>query len=247
MTMSDITIVDETDNYLVVEKPHSLATVPLSYHDDKTTLLSMLAGDYPEILGDRYEGYVLHRLDTETRGLVLIARNETFYRHMLKEQKEGRFIKHYHALCSYKEPKEGYPSFPFLLSSHKVADITSSFRAYGVGRRQVRPVSTTSSLFARKKSGSSEYVSSVLLLESENGRTLCDISLDKGFRHQVRSHLAWASLPIIGDKIYHGKEHQVLHLISYKVGFYNLIDRSRVEYCLYEDGTDPFCDTRYKE
>ena len=246
MNVNDINILDVNENYIVVEKPHSLPTVPLSYHDDKETLLSLIAQKYPEVLGTTYEGFTLHRLDTDTRGLVVIARNENWYNYLLEQQKLGRFIKHYSALTTSKNLSKGYPSFPFTISTERIVDITSSFRAYGVGRKEVRPVSQGSSTFAQKKGSSSIYTTSVITKKVSEEHTLCTISLDKGFRHQVRSHLAWASMPIIGDPIYGGKGHSLLHLISYKVGFYDGITSKRVEYRLYDEDSNPFEQLEYK-
>ncbi len=240
MKASDIPILDVTDNYIVVEKPHLLATVPLSYHDDKVTLLSLMSERFPEIQGESYEGYVLHRLDTGTRGLVLIARNEKWYRYMNEQQREGRFIKHYYALTTHKNPTNGYPAFPYRLIDHQIVDIISSFRPYGVGRKEVRPVSQGSSPFAKKKKGGTLYTSSVCIEDVYQGKTLYNVSLDKGFRHQVRSHLAWAASPLIGDDLYQGEEHPLLHLIAYKIGFYESPFGKRVEYTLVKEGENPF-------
>ncbi|MFA7168381.1 MAG: pseudouridine synthase, partial [Sphaerochaetaceae bacterium] len=76
--MENYSIVAESRDWLVADKPSGLPTVPLkSDAPEKDTLLSRVAKEYPEILDigrNPWEGGVIHRLDTLTSGLVLIAR-----------------------------------------------------------------------------------------------------------------------------------------------------------------------------
>ncbi|NCB02076.1 MAG: RNA pseudouridine synthase [Spirochaetia bacterium] len=242
-------IIAETPHYLIVSKNHELPSVPLKNERDSDTLLSQVALRYPEILFKDHEGGVLHRLDNSTRGLVLIARTIDAYNYFKEEQKQGRFKKTYHALSTNDEnEKLGYPSIEIDFQKENPIELHSSFRPYGRGRKEVRPVTEDSHIFNKRKSSPNAYTSLITYIgEQGHNKHLFVVTLTKGFRHQVRSHLAWASFPIIGDSLYGGKEHPLLHLIASKIQFYDYNNNQLREYSLFEDGINPFQEPLYKE
>ncbi|MFA6785512.1 MAG: pseudouridine synthase, partial [Sphaerochaeta sp.] len=146
-----LTVVYEDPAFLVVDKQADLPTVPLK--DDppeKQTLLSLVSRNYPEVLSvcgkNIWEGGVLHRLDTATSGLVVVARTKDAYASLQSIQKADLFWKEYTALSSsFKEPElPGFPAYPYenpYVCGGKEVTIGSLFRRYGENRREVRPVS----------------------------------------------------------------------------------------------------------
>ena len=93
--------------------------------------------------------------------------------------------------------------------------ISSKFRPYGKGRKAVRPVTGSSSSVVQAKAGDRVYDTSVLRSgENNEGRKLYSCSLDSGFRHQVRCHLAWMGFPIVGDTVYGGAPAEHLRLAA---------------------------------
>ncbi len=87
--MSQPSVIAETPQYIIVDKPHGIATVPLKKGSDMPTLLDIVGDRYPEVLGDTHEGFTLHRLDTATRGLVMFARSPESYAVFHEMQKRG--------------------------------------------------------------------------------------------------------------------------------------------------------------
>lgn len=177
----------ETKDFVIVYKPHGLPTVPLKsqFQDGTDTLLTRTGKNFPDILKPLtpsfWEGGTVHRLDTATAGLVLFARNKAFMDHILSEQQAGRFLKTYRAVCT-----TGPSSCePFVISSY--------FRAYGPGRKMVKP--ETDSLKADSKV---LYTTEVLCVENN----VFTVRIARGFRHQIRAHLAWKGFPIEGDSLY---------------------------------------------
>ncbi len=195
--------------YVIVDKPRNLPSAPISPSDTENALSEALSL-YPEIKmvhGKKECEYgLLHRLDTETEGLLLIAANQDFYDFMLEEQKEDRFIKYYTAICDIfpenAKTGDGFPTNIFKAESGTI--IQSYFRHYGEGRKSVRPVTENSGKAALKKLGKAKLYStkvvSIEKLTNDTCKVVCSIT--QGFRHQVRCHLAWAGLPICGDKLY---------------------------------------------
>lgn len=244
MLAPSYTLIDETPHFLVISKDHGLPTVPLKKDVSCDSLLKQVSHFYPEVLGVSHEGFILHRLDTATRGLVLIARSIEVYNYFKEEQRLGRFIKTYHATSSWVDTlPPGYPPLDVALDIPGVTEITSSFRPYGKGRREVRPVTDESNRYIQDKGSGRIYSSSVTYLKKrDNNSVLFSVSLTKGFRHQVRNHLCWAHYPIIGDLLYGGEDADFLHLIASKIQFYDYESRQLREYSLCSDGIDPFED-----
>jgi 23S rRNA pseudouridine1911/1915/1917 synthase len=47
----------------------------------------------------------------------------------------------------------------------------------------------------------------------------CEVSIARGFRHQIRAHFAWLGLPLIGDRLYGGRESPLLRLVASRIEF----------------------------
>ena len=200
-------IVFTSEDFLILYKESGLDTVPLK-RSTGPTLLSFAAEEYPEVaapFSDNYwEGGVLHRLDRGTSGLVLVARKKSFFDKMIEEQRKGRFEKRYVAVTDERNDPlpPGFPLCPFEFTPSL---ISSSFRAYGVGRKEVRPVLSDGKAYYTKITG------------IEGKRVF--VTLRSGFRHQIRAHLAWLSHPIDGDELYKGRYAERLMLESTGLSF----------------------------
>ena len=154
---------------------------------------------------------LVHRLDTATHGLFVVALNQPAFDSLWTQQQHGAFIKIYTAFCS-KQKNPDFPVCNFVPSSGE--KITSYFRYYGKGRSEVRPVACGEKCgkAAAKKAEHGEYTTIIEKIEEFNGFLpqiyenfkiySVQCALNKGFKHQIRAHLAWAGLPIIGDFLY---------------------------------------------
>lgn len=186
----------ESEPFIVINKPGSLPSAPLK--DGEESALTQAIQIFPQIknvTGKKAIEYgLVHRIDTETKGLILIAATQDFYNYIQKEQSENRFIKHYKAKIEKNDFQklDGFPEFNQDLES-----VTSSFRPFGPKGKEVRPVTENSGRAAEKKSGSKQYSTSIQINGNE---AFCTIT--NGYRHQVRCHLSWAGFPVKGDRIY---------------------------------------------
>ena len=211
MTTTDV--IEETRDYLVVNKRSGIPTVPLKKDPAGSSLLVDLSGDYPEIrtvVGrNEWEGGVLHRLDTPTSGLVLIARNQWFYDMMMREQNAGRFVKWYRAESEKESEVAGFIPCPYSIYTSYVE---SGFTAWGPGRKAVRPVLPGS---RRWEDGQRLYRTDIV---SMDGNVLT-VKLANGFRHQVRCHSAWLGMPLLGDTLYGGAGSDRFGLESFRIEF----------------------------
>ena len=209
-------ILEETEDFAVVFKPPRMHTASASggIATNGDSLFDWYAAVFPpvkNICGKKEgEGGLVHRLDFETQGLVLFAKNQKSLNHFLQQQAEGKFIKEYTAsyqksggavLPSFPPPpfepeKNGFPQTPFFIESF--------FRPYGPGRKQVRPViGTHCSADSKTRKIASDkgrpYQTEIVSVSADGCFTA---RLRRGFRHQIRCHLAWVGCPVLNDPLY---------------------------------------------
>jgi 23S rRNA pseudouridine1911/1915/1917 synthase len=182
-------------------------TAPL-HAGEEGTLLDWCARIYPEVLTvhgrKAMEGGLLHRLDYETAGLVLIARTQPAYDFLAAEQEAERFEKEYTAVT--QPAIQGAPAvwqtevYPVPIIPGGSGIIESRFRHYGPGRKLVKPLPCGNGRFQAER----HYVTRILDRKEHGGLVVFRVRLTQGFRHQIRAHLAWAGYPINNDTRYGG-------------------------------------------
>lgn len=209
--------------FVILSKPAGLASAPLKSLDEDSAF-SQCARLFPaakSVCGKKaVEGGLLHRIDTATSGLLLVASSQEFYDHIIAVQDAGRFVKGYRAECDVNQknaqalggfPKPPAASLPFddFLQEKNAAELigielSSYFRPFGKGGKEVRPVLQDSNVAALKKIGSKKIYSTKIVaadfLGEDAAKLECKIA--QGYRHQVRCHLAWLGFPVRGDAFY---------------------------------------------
>lgn len=212
--MNKVNIIYSCNDFVVAEKAHNLATAPLSENETQTALNYVLEL-FPEgrdVCGKKpVEHGLIHRLDTATHGLFLVALNQSSFDNLWKQQKDGLFIKKYTAYCT-KQLNDSFPICNYQLQ--KNLKIKSYFRYFGPKNREVRPVALdgTSGKAAAKNAQNKIYETLINDFSKINFAMKpfykdlsiykIDCLLKSGFKHQLRSHLAWLGFPIIGDGLY---------------------------------------------
>jgi 23S rRNA pseudouridine1911/1915/1917 synthase len=143
-----------------------------------------------------WEGGIVHRLDYETRGLVLAAKTQAFLDCILVQQEKGLFTKTY---CSITKRVNGGAFIDKIPMS-----VESAFRPFGAGGRMVKPIlkpfpKNKDVCLDRGRYYCTEIIES---MEREDGTVCFRLQIKRGFRHQIRSHLAWLGFPIVHDTLY---------------------------------------------
>lgn len=178
-----LSVVYADAHLVVVDKP---AGLPTHGHDarDLNTLTAQLVARYPEMRGIGYretEPGIVHRLDTDTSGLLLAARTTESFQALKTALKQNQIDKRYVALCA------GQLSAPQVFDGFLVSDRSA--------RVKVSPVAV-----ARSRPARTEVVEARLL----GAYTLVTIAASHAGRHQIRAHLAHAGCPLVGDHLYGG-------------------------------------------
>ena len=168
-------VIHDCDDYIIVNKHPGLIMHPGSGCYDGT-LANGLIFKYPELVNLPRSG-IVHRLDKDTSGVLLIARNEKFRNYFIQQMQERNVKKEYLAVV-----------IGSTLGSFSIED--------PIGRDKFNR--TKMSIRADGK----EARTYIKLNERMNNYSVLDVSIETGRTHQIRVHLSSKKLPIIGDKTY---------------------------------------------
>ncbi len=196
-----LNIVWEDENMLVVNKPSGMLTHPTTI-ETSGTLVNALLYKYGENLSDvngDFRRGILHRLDRNTSGLLMIAKNNEAHNYLVDKMKLGETDKRYLAVV-----KGVIEQDEFVVNKP-------------IGRNPKHPEKMCI------LEGGKESISEVKVLERFKEATLIEVHLITGRTHQIRVHLSSIGHPVYNDTLYgFGKikvktEEQVLQ--SYKLSF----------------------------
>ncbi len=188
-------VVLETEQVVVADKPAGQPTAPLR-PGEVGTLVNALLGRYPELIPrpDAYVGHsprepgIIHRLDTETSGAVVVARSAEVFETLRVALKEGRIDKTYLLICAAQGlPDEGSIEFPLTNHPKDQRRVYACVHPRDVMRYEPRPACTRYRVLRRSGTWA--------LVEAKVGKAL---------RHQLRAHMASIGHPLAGDELYGG-------------------------------------------
>ncbi len=168
-----IDVVFEDDYIIVLNKPPFMPVHPTKVHQEDT--LANALSFYAESWGEQYTFHAVNRLDRNTSGLVIVAKD----RHTASIMSGSNITKHYTALAQGKFAEKGTINAPIALSpDSKIVRI-------------VTPAGKPS-------------VTHYEPLEYINGFTVLNLNLETGRTHQIRCHMSYIGHPLLGDDLYGG-------------------------------------------
>jgi len=181
-------IVFENDELMVINKPAGMVVHPAAGHANGTLVNAVLGYD-PDIegIGGEERPGVVHRLDKQTSGLILIAKNERAHRWLQDQFRLRKVEKTYLALVDGKPPTPAGRVEAYIGRDPK-------------HRKRMAVVS--------EKKGR-EAISEYQTLESFKSHTLLEFHPLTGRTHQIRLHCAFLKCPIVGDEVYGRKSQSV--------------------------------------
>jgi 23S rRNA pseudouridine1911/1915/1917 synthase len=195
-------IIFENNDLMIVNKPAGMVVHPASGHLSGTLVHAAL-NHAPELegIGGEHRPGVVHRLDKDTSGLILVAKNDKAHRFLQDQFRKRTVHKTYYALT------DGFPPTP-------VGRIEAPIGRDSAHRKQMAIVSLT-----RGREAVTEYKT----IEKFENHTLIAAYPHTGRTHQIRLHLAFLGCPIVGDRVY-GKrklsteaKRQMLHAFQIEI------------------------------
>lgn len=171
----------EDESFLVINKPAGLVVHP-GAGNRGGTLVNALLHHYPELSKLPRAG-IIHRLDKETTGLLVVARNLAAHHFLTSQLQDRAFNREYVAIVHNVMTAGGTVDEP-------------------MGRH---PQHRTKMAVLSTSSHAKEAVTHYRVLEKFRCHTLVKVNLETGRTHQIRVHMAHINYPLVGDPLYGGR------------------------------------------
>lgn len=179
----DPKIIYEDEYIIILDKPSGMPTHMLR-EDEEGTVVNFLLRHCPSIYGigtSPLMSGLVHRLDTDTSGLVIAVKDNNSFQNLRRQFKEREVLKEYIALV------HGRYNGPRIISNYIGKDPKS--------KKKVR-------VYPKEVKGSRPAITEIIKKRFYGDYTILRLRIKTGVRHQIRSQLANLGHPIVGDFLY---------------------------------------------
>ena len=178
-------IIYEDDDLMVINKPRGMVVHPAPGHTSGTLVNAVLshAGESLSSINGVLRPGIVHRIDKDTSGLILVCKNDFSHKALAKQLEEHSITRRYHAICSGRlKEEQGTVSAP-------------------IGRDEKNRKQQA----INYKHGK-EAITHYRLLENLQNASLLECRLETGRTHQIRVHMKSIGHPLLGDPLYGPKK-----------------------------------------
>ncbi len=176
-----INIIYEDKYLLIINKNKNIVVHPGIGHLNDT-LMNKIMYLYPNNKNIPRYG-IIHRLDKNTTGLLIIAKEINSYKILIKKLKKKKIIRIYKTLVNNN-------------------NINNSLKNFGIIKNYINRNKYNRKIMSITKKNGKKAITYFRIIEKFNFFTLLEIKLDTGRTHQIRVHMNYINNPIVGEKIY---------------------------------------------
>lgn len=212
-------IIYEDENIILIDKkPGLIVHQDKSYHFDCLVLRVQhylyKKGEYNPDLEKAFTPALVNRIDRNTGGIVIAAKNAESLRVLNKKIKTREVEKYYLAMLCGKPKLDSGIMKDYLIKNNSTNKVK---------------------IFKKPVEGSKEIITEYKILESDGKKSLAEIKLHTGRTHQIRSHMAFIGCPLVGDSKYGKNKKNFINdkyqaLYAYKVKFNFITEAGRLDY-----------------
>lgn len=192
-------VVYDDEQIIVINKPAGLVVHPAA-GNPSGTLLNGLLYRYPELI-DLPRAGIVHRLDKDTTGLLVVARTLKAHQSLVSQLQQRSMGREYLAIAWGRVPASGTIDEPIgrhPTHRQKMAVIESKTRHHPSTKQNI----PEEYLERAKKSSGKEAITHYTVSKRFAHHSLVQLKLATGRTHQIRVHLSHAGFPIVGDPVY---------------------------------------------
>lgn len=178
-------IVYEDGDLLVVNKPKGMVVHPAAGNYDGTLVNALLhhCGDSLSGINGVIRPGIVHRIDKDTSGLLIVAKNDTAHRHLAEQIKAHSFTREYRAVVYGRIREDGTVDAPIARHSQD--------------RKRMA---------VQQSPSARDAVTHYFVTRNFTGFTQLRLRLETGRTHQIRVHMAYIGHPVAGDPVYGPKK-----------------------------------------
>lgn len=202
---SDLGIIYEDDNYLVVNKPNGLLTISTSNINKYNE--NTLYKEVREYLNSKHEyAFIVNRIDKETSGIVIFVKYEWLKNKLQDNWNDIVKKRKYIALVSGKIIRSG------RIDNYLYEDKLTLSHSTNIGGKRA--------------------ITNYIPIKYNDKYTLLDINIETGRKNQIRVHMSEMKHPIVGDKKYYSKDNSFKRLMlhHYEISLINPIDNKLITF-----------------
>ena len=202
---SDLGIIYEDNNYLVINKPNGLLTISTSNSNKYNE--NTLYREVREYLNSKHEyAFIVNRIDKETSGIVIFVKHEWLKKKLQDNWNNIVMKRKYIALVSGKISKSG------RIDNYLYEDKLTFSHSTNIGGKRA--------------------ITNYIPIKYNNKYTLLDINIETGRKNQIRVHMSEMKHPIVGDKKYYTKDNSFKRLMlhHYEISLINPIDNKLITF-----------------